>query len=302
MTDLAEAERLLRHPVATVCAEPESGVMIAASVAGDPPCTRLAWIDWRTPAIAARLACPAAVPSRTRPVVATDVSVDQAGIRQRVLAMRVAEGVHAVAVLTAEPDPPPPFAVNGSIALAPLAEDVAVLGVDALRRGGEPVGRLTAAGIGLLHLEGGRTSGRLGVGHGMAAGFGAGRWTDDQAEAEFEAGRPLRLPAWVPHGLSRGGFHVEPDVAYPAAPPSVAVAWGVEPLRILLRQAPAPLATPVVVAGRFQPVAIGDAAGAVMSRGRFAVLTWEDRERAFGIQAVGFDAPGEVALRVARSL
>jgi hypothetical protein len=302
MTGLAEAERLLRHPVASVCAVPGSGVTVAASVGGDPPCTRLAWIDWRAPAIAARLACPAGVPSRVRPVVGTDVSIDQAGIRQRILAMRVADGVHAVTVVTAEPDPPEPVPVAGGIALAPLGGDVPVLAVDALGCGGEPVGRLAAAGIGLLHLAGGRTTGRLGAGHGLAAGFGGGTWTEGQADAEFEAGRPLRLPRWVPEGLPRGAFHIEPDVAYPAAPPAVAVAWGQEPRRVLVRQAAAPLATPVVAAGRYEPVTVGSASGALMSRGRFAVLTWEDCEQAFGVQVVGIDDPARVALRVAGSL
>ncbi len=303
MTDLAAAERLLGHPVLTAAADSGSGIMVVASVAGDPPATRIAWIDWRAPAVIARLSCPPGRPSRVRPLVATDVAVAQGGIDERLLAVRTADGVSAVQPVTATEEPAPPVPVTGGVALARLDGDAAVLAVDALAPGGEPVGRLVAAGIGALTLTAGRITGRLGAGHGMAAGFGAGRWTDDAADAAFELGQEVLLPGWVPEGLARGAFHVEPDVAYPAAPPSVAVAWGAEPRRVLLRQTAAPLATPEVAHARSRTVTLGGGTPAVlMSRRRFATLVWETPERAFGLQVSGVEDPGEAAVRVAASL
>jgi hypothetical protein len=303
MADLAGAERLLRHPVAALLTAPEGAVTVAASIGGDPPCTRLAWIDWRAGAIVARIACPPARPSRLRPLVATDVGVEQAGVDDRVLAIRVVSGVAGVQVAVADSGQPPPVAIGPEqVALLRLPRDLAVVMVDALDAGGEPLGRLDAAGIGVLHLSSGRLAGRLGARHGMAAGFGAGRWTDDLEDAAFEGGfRPL-LPAWLPEGLERGPFHLEPDVAYPAAPPAIAVAWGREPRRVLVRQTPGPLPNPDTPGARTEPVAIGSSQGLAMTRGRFATLVWETDDRAFGVQVAGFDAPLETALRVAASL
>ena len=303
MADLAGAERILRHPVAALLVEPDGGVMVAASVAGDPPCTRLAWIDLRAGAIVARIACPPARPSRLRPLVATEVRVDQAGVDDRVLAVRVAPGVGAVQAVVADSLQPPPTPVGlQDVALLRPVRDVVVVALDALDAGGEPVGRLDGAGIGSLHLTAGRLSGRLGARHGMAAGFGGGRWTDDEDDATFEAGfRPI-LPSWVPEGFERGPFHVEPDVAYPAAPPAIAVAWGREPVRVLVRQTPGPLANPDAGGARGERVAIGPSRGLLMSRGRFATLVWETDDRAFGVQVMGVDTPSEVALRVAASI
>jgi hypothetical protein len=301
MDERREAERLLRHPVAAVLPG-DGGVAVAVSVAGAPACTRLAWVDWRVPAILARLSCPPAVPSRFRPVVATDVLVEQGGVADRVLAVRADAGVHAVRVLLASDDAGPLAQVSGSVAPVRLDPNVVVLGVDALDRGGEPVGRLARAGIGWMRLTGGRIEGRRGAGHGMAAGFGAGRWVGDLDEAAFEAGYALRLPGWVPEGLPRGDVHVEPDIAHLSAPPALAVAWGAEPRRVLVRQAPAPLADPPVVEGRATGAAVRGRPATLLSRGRFAALVWEDDDRAFGVQVTGFDAPGEIAMAVARSL
>jgi hypothetical protein len=303
MADLAGAERLLRHPVAALLTAPEGAVTVAASIGGDPPCTRLAWIDWRAGAIVARIACPPARPSRLRPLVATDVGVEQAGVDDRVLAIRVAAGVAGVQVTVADSEQPPAAAIGPEhVALVRLPRDLAVVMVDALDAGGEPLGRLDAAGIGVLHLTSGRLAGRLGARHGMAAGFGAGRWTDDVEDAAFEAGFRPRLPTWLPEGLERGSFHLEPDVAYPSAPPAVAVAWGREPRRVLVRQTPGPLPNPDMPGGRTEPVTIGSAQGLAMTRGRFATLVWEADDRAFGVQVVGFDEPLQTALRVAASL
>ena len=303
MADLHGAELLLGHPVAATLTDARTAVMIAASVAGDPPRTRLAWIDWRGATIAARLVCPPGLPSRMRPVVATDVRVDQAGIDDRVIAMRTAEGVAGGQLVVADEVQPPvaPVGAEG-IALVRIRVDTPVLGIDALSPAGEPVGRLDMAGIGMLSLSAGRVTGRLGVSHGLAAGFGGGHWVADVEEATFEAGFTPVLPSWLPQGLDRGRFHIEPDVAYPAAPPSVAVAWGREPRRILVRQTPGLLASPDPGGARSEPVEVGPWSARLMMRGRFATLVWEAADRAFGIQVNGLDGPGEVALRVAASM
>jgi len=303
MADADGAERLLRHPVSVTLPGRDAGVMVAASVAGEPPSTRLAWIDWAGAAIVARLSCPPARPSRVRPVVATEVEVAQAGVEDRVLAIRAAPAVPAVQVVVAAEEQPEPVAVGSDgVALARLAPLQLVLAVDALDGRGEPVGRLDAAGIGSLRLAGGRITGRLGTGHGMAAGFGAGHRVAALEDAAFEAGYRPVLPSWVPEDLDRGEFRIESDVAYPAAPPAVVVAWGREPRRVLLRQAPGPLASPDAAQARTTPVAIGGATAQLTSRGRFATLVWEAGDLAFGIQVVGVDDPGEVAVRIARSM
>ncbi len=303
MADLSGAEQLLRHPVAVALVDERTTVMIAASVAGDPPRTRLAWIDWRAPTIAARLVCPPGRPSRLRPVVATDVRVDQAGIDDRVIAMRTVDGIVGVQLVVGDEVQPPvtPVGAEG-IALARIARDTPVIAIDALSGAGEPVGRLDAAGLGMLSLAAGRVTGRLGVSHGLAAGFGGGHWVADADEATFEAGFAPVLPTWLPEGLDRGMFHIEPDVAYPVAPPSVAVAWGREPRRVLVRQAPGTLASPDQGGARSEPVTVGTWPARMMTRGRFATLVWQAQDRAFGIQVVGLDHPGEVALRVAASM
>ncbi len=295
------AERLLRHPVA-VAIDDERHITVAASVGGDPPQTRVAWIDGAAGSIAARIGCPPGRPSRLRPVVATDVEMLQGGIDDRVLVIRAAPNVTGVAVHLAVEDPLPsqPVGPEG-IALVRLEPGVVLIAVDALE-GDEPVGRLDAGGIAHLRLTNGKIFGRSGSGHGLAAGFGAGRWTSDPVDAVFEGGYEPRLPQWIPEGLERGDFHLEPDLAYPFAPPSIVVAWGREPERVLVRQTPGPLANPIAVDGRSETVAIGDVTGVLMVRKRFATLVWETDERAFGVQVVGVDPAGEVAIRVARSL
>lgn len=303
MVDVRRAELLLRHPVAVTLSDERTAIMIAGSVAGDPPRTRLAWIDWRAATIAARLVCPPSRPSRLRPIVATHVQVDQAGIEDRVLAMRATDGVAAVQLIVADEVQPQatPMGLEG-VALARIPLGTAVLGVDALSAAGESIGRLDAAGIGFLSLSGGRITGRLGTGHGLAAGFGAGHWVADLEEATFETGFTPLMPAWLPDGLERGMFHIEPDPAYPAAPPSVAVAWGREPRRVLVRQTPGLLATPDQAGARSEQVTIVGRSAIRMVRGRFATLVWQTADRALGIQVVGLDEPGGVAQRVAESM
>ncbi len=303
MGDIKRAEQLLRHPIAVALTDERTWVMLAASVADEPPRTRLAWIDWRAATIAARIVCPPGRPSRMRPLVATDVRVDQAGIDDRVVAIRATDGVATVRLVVAD-EAPASLTTVGSEGVALVRVDLrtVVLGVDALAPSGEPVGRLDAAGIGLLSLAGGRITGRLGASHGLAAGFGAGHWVADVENATFEAGFTPILPAWIPAGLDRGMFHVEPDVAYPAASPSVAVAWGREPRRVLVRQTPGVLASPDPGGARSQHVSVGALPATLTSRGRFATLVWQGSDRAFGIQVVGLDEPGVIALRVAASL
>ena len=303
MAELVGVETLLRHPVAVTLPGASGDVVVAASVAGDPPCTRVAWVDRAGPAIVARLSCPPARPSHVRPVVATDVQVEQAGVDDRVLAIRTVAGAAAVQVITATEEQSPPAAVGPmDVVLVRVDHEILVLGIDVLDRNGEAIGRLDAAGIGAMRLTGGRIAGRLGAGHGMAAGFGAGFWCDTVEDATFEAGFTPAAPGWIPDGLTRGAFHIEPDVAYPSAPPAVAAAWGAEPCRVLVRQAVAPLASPDAGGARSRAVSIGGATGRIMSRGRFAVLVWETPEFAYGIQVVGFDDPAAVAMRVAESL
>ena len=303
MADRAGAERMLHHPVAVTLAREDGAVMIAASVGGEPPATRLAWIDWRAGAIAARVGCPPGLPSRLRPLVATDVQIAQGGVDDRVFAVRADPGIAAIRLVLAEEEQPEPISVGPEgIALAPVADRTVVVAIDALAANGEPVGRLDAAGIGHLVLSGGKLAGRLGASHGMAAGFGAGYWVDDADAASFESGFAPILPRWVPPDLPRGRFHVEPDVAYPSAPPSVAIAWGKEPRRVLVRQTPGVLASPDPGGARTEPVAIGDAIATRMVRGRFATLVWQTEERAFGVQIAGFTDPGAVAVRVAASV
>ena len=305
MADLHGAEQLLRHPVAATLTDAHTAVMIAASVAGDPPRTRLAWIDWRGATIVARLVCPPGLPSRMRPVVATDVRVDQAGIDDRVIAIRAADGIAGVQLVVAEEAQPPVERGSGPKALHSRGSacDTPVMAIDALSAAGEPVGRLDAAGIGMLDVVGrARSPAGSGSSHGLAAGFGAGHWVADVDDATFEAGFTPRVA--VPgcrRGSSRGMFHIEPDVAYPAAAPSVAVAWGREPQRVLVRQTPGQLASPARWRA-FGTGAVGPWPAGLMARGRFATLVWQAADRAFGVQVVGFDAPGEVALRVAASM
>jgi hypothetical protein len=71
--------------------------------------------------------------------------------------------------------------------------------------------------------------------------------------------------------------------------------------RVLLRQAPAPLASPDPGGRHARQVEIGEAVGAL--RGRWlATLVWETPHRAFGLQVRRVPDAEAVALRVARSI
>jgi hypothetical protein len=303
MTAAEEAARALGHPVPLALPEEEERPIVAASVGGDPPATRVAWVDPRTGDVLARVACPPGRPSLVRPVVATAITLAEGAARDRVVAARVAPGLAAVrAVMAVEDRVPDVPAGPDGLALVRVPHDAMVVAVDALERSGEPVGRLSGAGVAELRVSGGQVSGRLGLGHGMAAGIGAGRWLRDLTEAALEAGYTPRLPAWLPEGLDGGRPRLEPDVAYPAAPPAIVAAWaGANDARALLRQCPAPLASPDPGGRGAREVAVGDAPAVL--RGRWLVtLVWETPDRAFGLQVRRIPEAEAVALRIARSV
>ena len=297
------AEAALGHPVPYVIAAGDDGTIVAASVAGDPPCARVAWVD-PGGEVLARVACPPGRPSRWRPVVAAVVEAEAPPrVADRVLVGRLAPEAAALRpILATEGEAPASAAGEAGLALARLPAEAAVIGVDALDASGEPIGRLARPGVSELRFDGTSVSGRLGATHGMGAGVGGGRWAQGLAEAAFEIGYAPWLPSWVPKGLRRGRPRVEPDIAYPAAPPALVIAWtGEGGARVLLRQAPAPLASPETGGRGAREVPVGDATGVLRGRG-LATLVWETPERAFGLQVRGMQGAEEVALRVARTV
>lgn len=302
MDDLEIAEAALGHPVPHALASVDGGPIVAASVAGDPPRARVAWVSPGGDVLA-RVACPPGRPSRWRPLVAAAVSLETGSVLDRVLVARLAaEASAARPLLSTEEEAPATPAGGEGLVLVRIGADVAVIAVDALDASGEPVGRLARPGISELRFDGSSVSGRLGATHGMGAGIGSGRWAPGLAEAAFEAGYEPWLPSWLPPGLERGRPRVEPDVAYPAAPPAIVIAWtGADGARVLLRQAPAPLASPDTGGRGARQVAVGDVSGVLRGRG-LATLVWEGPDRAFGLQVRGVAAGEEVALRVARSV
>jgi len=297
--DRALAERLLGHGVDVVV---DLGAVVgAASVAGEPPQSRIAFVAPARGEVLARVACPPAVPSRHRPVVATAVTLDEPVAVERVVVARAAPGVAAVRAVVATDEAVPDVAAGPhGLALVRVPPLQALLGVEALDADGRGVGRLAGPGIGILSATGGEVSGRPGTGHGMAAGFGPGQWVGDEDVAVLAGQQPL-LPGWVPEGMERGHFRVEPDVAYPDGPPAVAVAWGSEPRRVLLRQTPAPLASPDTGGGASRVVDVAGVPGVLRGR-RLATLVWERGGRAFGLQVRGVPDPPEAAVRIAASL
>jgi hypothetical protein len=297
------AEAALGHPVPHALPAEDGLPIVAASVAGDPPYARVAWVD-PGGGIVARISCPPGRPSRWRPVVAATVSLEAPPTpADRVLGARVAAEAHAVRpVLAAEDEAAPAPVGEQGLVLARLPAETAVIAVDALDERGEPIGRLARPGISELRFDGSSVSGRLGATHGMGAGIGSGRWAPGLAEAAFEAGYSPWLPAWMPDGLERGRPRVEPDLAYPAAPPALVIAWtGGDAERVLLRQAPAPLASPDTGGRDARRVAVGQAEGVLRGRG-LVTLVWETPERAFGLQVRGVRGGEDIALRVARSI
>jgi hypothetical protein len=299
------AERVLGHPVTVTIPAGAGWPLVAGSTAGDPLRGRAAWLD-PDGTVLARIAAPGGTPSRGRPVVASALSVDLPDGRrdQIVLALASAEAgaVRAEVAGDAGDQPAQVEVADGGLALIRIDPDTSCIAVDALDRTGEPIGRLARAGIGELRLEGGRLAGRLGASHGMAAGLGAGRWVRDLEDAALEAGYRPVLPGWIPPGLEAGPPWVEPEVAYPSAPPAVVSVWrGEGSTRVLLRQTPAPLAQPEHVGPRARAVEIGPGTGVLRARG-IVLLVWETPERAFGLQVRGLSGGVEAALRIARSV
>lgn len=298
------AAGVLSHPVPHALPGGDGHAIVAASVAGDPPQARVAWVG-EDHAILARIACPPGRPSRFRPVVATSVTVappDAAA--DHVVVCRVTPGIDAVRVIYAGHDDENPVARVGGegLALVRLPVGAFIVSIEALDARGEPVGTLVGEGITRLSVSGGSTSGRAGLTHGMAAGIGGGHWVADLDEAAFAAGYAPLLPSWTPEGFTRSDPRVEPDVAYPAAPPAIVFVWsGPADARVLLRQAPAPLASPELPGRGSRDVDVGGAVG-ILRGTRLVTLVWETPERAFGVQVLRVPDATEVALRLARSL
>lgn len=298
------AARTLGHPVPAALPAGQGLHIVAGSVAGEPPRARVAWVRAGDGEIVARVACPPGRPSRWRPVVAASVRLELAGAaRDHALVARLApEAVAVRPILNSEDAQPAVPAEGDGLALVRLAPDAIVVAVDALDARGEPIGHLVRAGVTELHADGASVSGRLGVTHGMAAGIGNGRWSAGLDEAAFEVGYVPWLPGWTPPGFERGRPRVEPDVAYPAAPPALVIAWtGADGARVLLRQAPAPLASPDPAGRDAREVQVGADAGVLRGRG-LVTLVWETPERAFGLQVRSVPEAEAVALRVARSI
>ena len=297
-------EDILGHPVAALLPPDAATARPAASVGGEGHQSRIAWLVPARGEVVARVACPPAVPSRWRPVVATEVALERPDdAPDRVLVARVAPGVAAVRPLLAreEPDEDVPAGAAGVVLLR-LPPEVPLDGVDALDAHGEPVARLTATGIATLRTDGATVGGRLGAGHGMGAGIGHGHWVDGLEAAAFEAGYAPAVPGWLPPGLVPGRPRIEPELSYPAAPPAVILVWAdASGGRVLLRQAPAPLASPDPGGRLATEVDVSGVPGVLRGRG-LVTLVWERAERAFGLQVRGLEDAVAVALRVARSV
>ena len=177
------------------CSPPDGeGPLVAASVAGDPPRARVAWIG-ADGAVLARVACPPGRPSRWRPVVAAVVALDMPPLPgDRILVARAAPEAAAVRAPAGRARRPGGRSrpAGEGLVLARLPPEAPVIAVDALDASGEPIGRLARAGISELRFDGSSVSGRMGATHGMGAGIGDGRWASGLADAAFEVG--LRRP------------------------------------------------------------------------------------------------------------
>ncbi len=298
-----DCERALGHPVEVVLPPaPGGSAVVAVSRTGAPPQVRAAWVAPERQVVA-RIACPPGVPSAVRPITATLCTVSADGVSDQILLGRVAPGVVEVRAVVAAPDAVP-IAVHGNGLLAGrLPRGTVLVALDALVPGGESVGRLIRPGVNDISLVAGRREGRMGASHGMAAGFGAGDTVAGIGLAELEAGYPARLPSWLPDGLALTTVRVEPDVAYPFAPPSIAVDWtrAGSRSRVLLRQCPGPLAVPELPDARGTEVDIAGVRGVLRARG-IAFLVWERADRAFGVQVSGTADPAADAVRIAASI
>ncbi len=275
---------------------------VAVSTTGQPVRVRAAWVR-ADGTVAARMGCPPGVPSAARPIVATLCDVAAEGVSDHLLLGRVAPGVASVRATLAGPDPVVLPVRDGGLVAGSLPREPVLLALDAIAPDGESVGRLMRTGVHEMALVAGRIEGRLGASHGMAAGFGAGDTVGGLPEAELEAGYRALLPQWLPDGFSMATVRVEPEAAYPFAPPSIAIAWSPADgdARVLLRQGPGPLAVPEQADARGQEVDVGGSTGVLRARG-MAFLVWERGDRAFGLQVRGTRDPESDALAVARSI
>jgi len=299
-----ELEAALGHSVLLVVPpDADHPATIAVSVVGEPSRVRAAWVR-DTGEVLARVGCPPGVPSAVRPAIGTIVEVAENGVSDRVILGRVSKGITAARLLVADPDPISMVVAASGLLAARIPTGIAVVALEALSSEGEPIGRLDHTGFTELRLVAGRLEGRLGSGHGMAAGFGAGDTVADLATAELEAGYAACLPTWLPDGFSPATVRVEPEAAYPFAPPSIAMSWtGDGDSRVLLRQCPGPLAVPELPDARGRAVDLGIAVGVLRGRGRgMSFVVWEAGDRAFGLQVRGVDDLDAVAVMVASSV
>lgn len=295
--------RVLGHPVdAVLPPAPGDDSQVAVSLTGDPVRVRAAWVS-SDGQVVARLGCPPGVPSAARPVTASICEVSAEGVSDRVVLGLVASGVVSARALLTEPEPVDLQVYDGGILAGRVPAGPMLVAIDALNADGEPIGRLMHAGVNEMALVAGRIEGRLGASHGMAAGFGAGDTVPDLATAELEAGFTALLPEWLPEGFEMTTVRVEPEAAYPFAPPSIAIAWAPDDsgARALLRQGPAPLAVPERPDERGSAVDVGGATGVMRARG-MAFLVWERGDRAFGLQVRGTGDPAADATRIAASI
>jgi len=302
---ISRLEAILEHPVIAVLAPEDGPLWVAVSLSGAPVRVRVAWVDLEAGEVRARVSCPPGVPSRWRPVVGAVVHLLQGGQRiDQLFVGRLAAEAQAVLPLLAEEatQAPTPAGPDGVVVIR-FTPTSMLLGVDAIGPGDEPVGRLDRSGMAELDTSGGQVSGRLGSGHGMAAGIGHGRWLDDLDSATFEVGYAVVLPEWLPGGFRRSRPRIEPDLSYPFGPMAVIVTWdGPDSQRVLLRQTVAPLASPDPGGALARPVEINGSEGVLRGRRVFVTVVWQTATRAFGVQVQRMEDAEHVAMRVARSI
>lgn len=302
---IARLEAILDHPVALALAPDAGPWWIAASIAGPPTRVRIAWVDPHNGAVRARVSCPPGVPSRWRPVIGAVVRLvaDGESLDQLFVGRLTPEAGAARALLAEDSAVAEASAGPEGLVVIRLRPTAMLLGVDAIGPGNEPVGRLDRSGIAELETSGGQVSGRLGSGHGMAAGIGHGRWLDDLTSATFEVGYEILLPQWVPAGFRRSRPRVEPDLSYPFGPMATIVTWeGPDNQRVLLRQTVAPLASPDPGGALARSVEIAGYEGVLRGRRGFVTVVWQTPTRAFGVQVQRMREAEAVALDVARSI
>jgi len=302
---ISRLEAILDHPVIAALAPDDGPLWVAVSTAGPPTRVRVAWVDLSAGEVRARVSCPPGVPSRWRPIVGAVVRLIDAGtaIDQLFVGRLAPEAQAALPLLAEEATPAATPSGPDGVVVIRLSPTSMLLGVDAIGPGDEPVGRLDRSGMAELDTAGGPVSGRLGSGHGMAAGIGHGRWLDDLESATFEVGYAVVLPEWLPPGVRRSRPRIEPDLSYPFGPMAVIVTWdGSDSQRVLLRQTVAPLASPDPGGALARPVEINGWQGVLRGRRAFVTVVWQTSTRAFGVQVQRMDDAEGVALRVARSI